>query len=443
MRSMFCRALCATVVLVTVCASPLPVLAQGKLAVRAPKFVDTGHVPPLTQTPSPRALWIEYMDVGVLLVALLLAAWIALKLRSRLWMVVLTLFSIFYFGFWRRGCVCPVGSVQNITSAFFDPTYVLPLTVAAFFALPLIFALFFGRVFCSSVCPLGALQEVVLFRHVPLPRWFNEAFGVVPYVYLGLAVMFAATGGGYVICEYDPFIGFYRMGATFPMISLGVVILVIGMFVGRPYCRFLCPYGVLLRWASHLSRWHVTVTPTECIQCRLCEEYACPYDQILAPTPEKPPESRGRGVQRLVVLAVLAPLLVIGGGWVGSRLAAPLSSHHKAVALAEDVGADAAGVKGDDAAVLDVTTFKATKRPAEELYSEATAVRGRMSGGGWMLGCFVGAVISGRLIALSVRRRRKDYEPHRGGCVSCTRCFRYCPKEHERLGKLGKGGSHA
>ncbi len=60
------------------------------------------------------------------------------------------------------------------------------------------------------------------------------------------------------------------------MLILGACFLVIGLFIGRPYCRYLCPYGALLRPLSRLSRWHVRIPPEECINCRLCAD-ACPY----------------------------------------------------------------------------------------------------------------------------------------------------------------------
>jgi len=49
--------------------------------------------------------------------------------------------------------------------------------------------------------------------------------------------------------------------------------------------------------------------------------------------------------------------------------------------------------------------------------------------GGW-----IGLVIGVKLVALSVRPGRTDYEPDRGGCFACARCFTACPNERVRLG---------
>ena len=57
------------------------------------------------------------------------------------------------------------------------------------------------------------------------------------------------------------------------------VVLVLSTFVGRPYCRFLCPYGALLGLLSRVSWKHATITPDECINCKLCED-ACPFGAI-------------------------------------------------------------------------------------------------------------------------------------------------------------------
>jgi polyferredoxin len=108
----------------------------------------------------------------------------------------------------------------------------------------------------------------------------------VPYVYLGLAVLLAATNSLFVICRYDPFVGLFRLGGPVHMLIAGIVVLGISTFIGRPYCRFVCPYGVLLGACASVAPRGVSTTPDECVVCGLCEE-ACPFDCIGKPTVEK------------------------------------------------------------------------------------------------------------------------------------------------------------
>ena len=104
-----------------------------------PDFVETQHVMPSPTTPHPRLDVYEYVDAVVLLAALGLSSYLALRKRSRRAVFVLMLFSLIYFGFWREGCVCPIGSTQNIVLSVFDKEYVVPVVVLAFFLLPLLF----------------------------------------------------------------------------------------------------------------------------------------------------------------------------------------------------------------------------------------------------------------------------------------------------------------
>jgi NosR/NirI family transcriptional regulator, nitrous oxide reductase regulator len=213
----------------------------------------------LLQRTPPRSEALAYLDVGMLVAALALAAYLGLVRRSRRALFLLMLASLGYFGFYRQGCICPIGAIQNLTLALCSPSYALPLVAAAFFFLPLIAALIVGRVFCGAVCPLGAIQDLLLLKPITLPRELTAALSLLPYVYLALGVLFASMGTAFVICEYDPFVAIFRREGTFNMLLFGGSLLLIGVFVGRPYCRFLCPYGVLLRWLAPLAKWRVKV----------------------------------------------------------------------------------------------------------------------------------------------------------------------------------------
>lgn len=250
----------------------------------APSEEDIGEgykVPPV-QRPNPRSALAEARDVILLVAALGLALWIVVVKRRRSWLVGLTIACLAYFGFYRNGCVCPIGSIQNVTAAFIDPGFAVSYSVIAFFIFPLILAVFFGRVFCGGVCPLGAIQEVVVLKPVQVPRLLDRLLGSIKYVYLVLAVLFVirpAVSRDFLICRFDPFVGFFRFDGPAHMLAIGGVLLALGMFVGRPFCRYLCPYGVLLSLCSRLSRWGVTITPNRELDCGLCME-ACPYGAI-------------------------------------------------------------------------------------------------------------------------------------------------------------------
>lgn len=244
--------------------------------------IGGGYVTPDVQRPRPRDYWLQVLDVVVLSAAMGLAVWIVVSRRNRAWAFALTVACLAYFGFYRQGCVCPIGSIQNVSVALTDPTYSIPMVVTAFFFLPLVVAMFFGRAFCGGVCPLGAIQEVVVLKPVQVPRRLDRALGLLKYVYLVLAILLAikpAIARDFVICRFDPFIGFFRRDGFAHMIALGGGFLVLGMFVGRPYCRYLCPYGVLLSWCTRLARRGVTITPGKELDCGLCAS-ACPYGAI-------------------------------------------------------------------------------------------------------------------------------------------------------------------
>ena len=407
--------------------------AMASPAYRFPPPDFTDHALPETVVPDAPSSVYDYVDLAALAVALAVASFLALSARSRRWLFGLTVVALLWFGFWRQGCVCPIGATQHVGQALADSTFTVPLVWVGFFTLPLLVALFFGRTFCAAVCPLGAVQEVTALRPVRVPRWLEHSLGLIPFVYLGLGVLFAATSGDYIICRYDPFVAFFRLSGSVQMLIFGVSLLVIGLFVGRPYCRFLCPLGALLGLCSRVSRSHVRIAPEECIHCRLCED-ACPYGAIREPTVALSPEDRTRGRRRLAGLIALAPVLVAAGYFFGGYLELPLSRLDYTVQLAEQVYREEHGFTDETTDASEA--FHNTGRPPAELYAEAVERRATFATAGGLFGGFVAIVVAVKLIHLSIRRRRDEYTPDPALCVSCGRCFWYCPPERVRLGLI-------
>jgi hypothetical protein len=113
------------------------------------------------------------------------------------------------------------------------------------------------RPYCNYVCPFGAVQECLGVvggkpRRVPrsVQKWLRWSHGIL--VLGAIAVGLYARNPG--LTSYEVFGSLFDLtGMTYQFIVLGVV-MIVALFVARPWCRFLCPIQGVERYISEV-RW--------------------------------------------------------------------------------------------------------------------------------------------------------------------------------------------
>lgn len=406
------------------------VCARGFGEARFPKpdFTSGYQYPEIIHGVPMEQLW-NVVDIVLLVAMMIGVAWAAYSRRSRAMIYSTSIISVLYFGFFRSGCVCSIGSIQNVTLALTDPSYHLPWYVILIFLLPIVFTLLFGRVFCAGVCPLGALQELINVRNLRISKAVSATLGIIPWIYLAFTILYAATRSQFLICRFDPFIGIFRLGGDLGIIIFGIALLVMSVFVGRPFCQYLCPYGAVLSIFASLSWKKLGITDKTCINCGLCIR-SCPVDAIRTPQTSKMKETRTTGVKRIILFAILLPLFTIAGALLVGKNSDALSKAHKSVYLYEMVvGSKDESVTGKEyGEPLEVETFNAQGRSIDELKAEVDIIKHQYSIYSYLAGALIGFVIGFKLLKLSLKRSRNTYEIDSARCTMCGKCFEYCPQ---------------
>lgn len=175
----------------------------------------------------------------------------------------------------------PVFSIRNLLRQILlprppqaPPLQRIVLPIAGMLGLLLIASWVSNKSFCGWACPLGLFQE--LLARVPLPKW-RPSFRLTNSARIAA---FVALVGGLAVAGLD-WIGWidpfrlFSLHWTLGIAIFGAVLLMTSLFVYRPWCRFLCPFG-LLSWAvEQVSLLRPRINRQACKNCQLCVR-ACP-----------------------------------------------------------------------------------------------------------------------------------------------------------------------
>lgn len=182
---------------------------------------------------------------------------------------------------------CPYAAVCFGAMAFSGYSAYLFMVIIGL--LTTISVIFLGRVFCGYICFLGAIQDYV-FKLNPwkkkkrIPLKLHKFLGIFKYLILLVTLFFAISLLQYKYMNFCPVIAF-----SFPLsvtIAGGIVlglIVIVGFFQERFWCRYLCPYAALLNIFQFLGkilrikRRVIKRNMEICIDCYLCTKN-CPMN---------------------------------------------------------------------------------------------------------------------------------------------------------------------
>lgn len=110
--------------------------------------------------------------------------------------------------------------------------------------------------YCNWICPLGSLQELAgkitrrkLSPGQRLLKYLNYSQEIIT-----LALLTAMwLGLSSDIADYEPFSAFLFQHATWGVTSIVLISLVTSVFIPKPWCRFACPTGQLLKWSQRIN----------------------------------------------------------------------------------------------------------------------------------------------------------------------------------------------
>lgn len=188
----------------------------------------------------------EIAALAVLLAAALLPLWI----RSYRYRMVQQLCNVAVLGLWC-GLLLSHGRLLGVVGGGLPRDFWEGLSVLLLLAVALLFPLFGHPAhYCTQVCPFGSLQE--LAGRIPAPRWhlsptLLRRLSLARQVLWGGLMVGLVAGVGAGWTDWELFVAFAWRVAPPLLLALAGVSLVLAVFVPRPYCRFVCPTGTLLR----------------------------------------------------------------------------------------------------------------------------------------------------------------------------------------------------
>ncbi len=229
--------------------------------------------------------------------------WIKIPLKGALWIIFLVIVSemlrkrkilsnnrkwiyaaaVVVFGVVLGSDPSPMGTVKDAIVLFGSKRIIFPPRLIAF-CIFLLMVVLANKFICSWGCQVGTLQDLIfrlnrdskdrkgLFGQIKIPFIISNSIRIIFFLAL---VVLAFIWAMDIVEHIDPFKIFKpkTIGAAGGLF-IGLI-LIISLFVYRPWCHFFCPFGLIGWLAEKISIFRIKVDYNKCISCQMCSK-ACP-----------------------------------------------------------------------------------------------------------------------------------------------------------------------
>lgn len=221
-----------------------------------------------------------YYAIGALIFTILAGIFFQFEQTRKLRYLFL-LISLVVLGFYRGGCPCMIGGFQDLWLALFGRDIVFHRILWFVGLIPITYI--FGRVWCGWVCPLGAFQEF-LYKENSIKTLksarFQKILKISQYVFFFALIFQILITRTNLYIRYDPFkVAFNMFSTNTTGYILVALLLISSLLIYRPFCRGVCPVGLVLGWINRMpGAWSLNINKN-CVSCQLCAR-ECPSHAI-------------------------------------------------------------------------------------------------------------------------------------------------------------------
>ncbi|WP_040329726.1 4Fe-4S binding protein [Clostridium ihumii] len=185
---------------------------------------------------------------------------------------------------------CPIGALQAVVGTM---KYNVSLYVLGIISL---LGVIFGRFICGWICPFGLIEDLLYkiptkkfkvnrsvnnilkyFKYfvlitfvIILPTFLVNEFGISPPYFCEYICPVGTLEGGLPLIIMNESLRKTIGFLFYWKLMILLVIVVLSIFIYRPFCRYICPLGALYSLFNKISFYKYKIDKNKCTGCNAC-----------------------------------------------------------------------------------------------------------------------------------------------------------------------------